>query len=74
MRRVVVGGELSGLLRAAVHVIELDDQPAASPRRGDGEVEARRWCSDPEIRALIRDGEIADGITLSALLLAGLGD
>ncbi|WP_158239470.1 hypothetical protein [Brachybacterium sp. UMB0905] len=46
----------------------------AAPRRGDGEVEARCWCSDPEIRALIRDGEIADGITLSALLLAGLGD
>ncbi|MFQ6484515.1 NUDIX hydrolase [Brachybacterium epidermidis] len=62
----------SGLLRAAVHVVQLEDQPAATPRRGDGEVEAHRWCSDQEIRALIRDGEIADGITLSALLLAGL--
>ena len=65
----------SGLLASEVAVvrIELESEPKDDEiDPSDGEVDDYRWLAVTELRGLIDSGELRDGLSLSALAVAGI--
>lgn len=58
----------SGLLATKVHVVkvEVSDQKSEIT---DGEVDAQQWVAESNIKQLIADGSLCDGISLAAWAL-----
>lgn len=57
----------SGVLRDQIAVVELHVDPTAAVRKTDGELEEWRWEDISHVRAMMKAGQITDGISLAAL-------
>ena len=60
----------SGLLGDDVAVVLAEVDPGDVGRVTDGEIDDLRWLEVVEVRELIADGSIRDGISLAALVVA----
>lgn len=62
----------SGLLAAAVGVVLVHVSDPGEPHPADGEALAAAWFGVDRLGELVASGQLRDGISLSALLLAGV--